>query len=93
MAHKYFLVYFVFFGGITPGKTTQGPIKSSSGKSIIDKGNQSPFPNRDRDIIYSDEGGRFFQCQIRYMISILDYTKQKKSHTASKIAKSINCYI
>ena len=30
------------------------------------------------DNILSDEGGRFFQCQIRYMISILDYTKQKK---------------
>ena len=55
MAHKYFLVFILFFGGIVSGKTVHPQTKSTQEKRIIDKGYQSSFRYRDIDIIYSDD--------------------------------------
>ena len=54
MAHKYFLVFFLFFGEIVFGKTVHSQIKSTQEKKNFDKSYQSAFLNRDVENIYSD---------------------------------------
>ena len=69
MAHKYFLVFFLFFGGIVFGKTVHPQTKSTQEKKSIDKSYQSAFLNRDVENIYSDNFEGFPpNLPFRYLI-------------------------
>tara|TARA_B100000315_G_scaffold259628_1_gene316404 strand:+ start:505 stop:2604 length:2100 start_codon:yes stop_codon:yes gene_type:complete len=92
ITNKYFLIIFLIFGWIALGKTTQGPMKSSPEKRIIDKGDQSPFRNRDIDIIYSDgfEGDIAWDYDAGWELTESDYNSPSHSFNSPNDAGTQN---